>query len=170
MKNPTLRNLTLPCVFALGLGACQTEDAAYAVVGNDYPVATDSHDPSQQTTVYKVWWSTALFSSPVAAGGESETIRAVAGGEVAYALLAPGWDPTSSDPPSMLIPVMTHIPLTVSRGTTLHIHLSDTTVVGNCGARASGQLTQDEADFITQRIFPGDFIGTYNAKACAISR
>jgi hypothetical protein len=55
--------------------------------------------------------------------------------------------------------------LSVKRGDTLHVRVSDITMTGNCGA---GQpLSQSDADFITQRIFPGDFAGgAYDAATC----
>ncbi len=169
--------LLLPAIgaapLALGLivSACDTEDPTSAVIDNEYPaVDPDGGDPSQQTVVYKVWWSSSLFLSPIPSAAESDPSRVVTGGDVAYVILAPGWDPASTYPPTTLIPVKTRNSLFVKRGDTLHIHVSDTTVIGNCSARTSGQLTQDDADFITQRIFPGDFAtGTYNAKSCALT-
>jgi hypothetical protein len=56
--------------------------------------------------------------------------------------------------------------LAVTRGSTLTIGVSDATFVGRCAAGTA--LSQDDADFITQRIFPGDFAAvTYDAKTCA---
>ena len=51
-------------------------------------------------------------------------------------------------------------------GSTLAL-VSDATFVGSC---AAGQpLSQDDADLVTQRIFPGDFAGlTYDARTCTM--
>ena len=48
---------------------------------------------------------------------------------------------------------------------TLHIPVDDTTFVENCSAGSS--LTQNQADFITQRVFASDFAGlNYDAQTC----
>jgi len=151
----------------MALAGCDTEDATSAVVDNDFPQLGDAGAPDS-VVVYKVWWSSSLFEAPVAPGGESDSTRVVTNSDIAYALLAPAWDPSSGVAPTYLIPVMTTQPLFVARGGTLHIHLSSSTVQGICDASPSQPLTQDQADFITQRIFPGDFtkgqIATQRAK------
>jgi hypothetical protein len=170
MKN-TFPLFAVPLILLapFALFACETEDATYAVIDNDYPSMADGGDPTRQTTVYKVWWSSSLFSAPVAAETESDQGRVVSSGDFAYVLLAPGWDPTSADPPTILVAAKTRDSLFVKRGDTLHIRISDATVVGNCGAPTSGPLSQDDADFITQRIFPAEFqSGTYDAKTCSL--
>ena len=161
----------LPLALGVALSACDTEDPTTAVIDNDYPaVDPDGGDPAMQTVVYKVWWSSSIFPDPVPGGTESDTSRVVTGADYAYALLAPGWDPASTDPPAILLPVKTRDPLFVTRGGTLHIHVSGATVVGDCATAASGPLTQDDADFITERLFPGDFAaGTYDAKTCSLT-
>jgi hypothetical protein len=148
----------------LGASACETEDATFAVVDDDY-IAPPDGAAYAGVTVYKVWWSTALFDAPLGPGEESSSQRVVTSDETAYALLAPGWNPSSGAPPTQLVPVRSKTTLSVKRGDTLHVRVSDITMTGNCGA---GQpLSQDDADFITQRIFPGDFAGgTYDASAC----
>ncbi len=145
--------------------ACNTSDPTQAVVDNGYPATPDGGDPATQTVVYASWWSVTLFSTPVPAGAESDPARAITSTDVAYAVLAPGWDPSSTTAPTTLIPVKTATPLHAERGDTLHIVVSDATVVGNCAA--GKPLSQDDADFITQRIFPGLFAGvTYDASTC----
>lgn len=48
---------------------------------------------------------------------------------------------------------------------TLHIPVSDASFAGNCAA--GGVLTQSQADFITQIVFPDVFGGfTYDAATC----
>ena len=170
MKNLALTRLLLAAAAAasvLALSACETEDPTYAIVDNDYPAIADGGAPSTQLTVYKVWWSSSLFGAPIAAGAESEQERVVTANEFAYALLAPGWDPASTTQPSVLVPVRTATSVLATRGETLHIHISDLTVIGRCDATPSQPLAQEDADLITQRLFPGDFAaGTYDAKTC----
>jgi hypothetical protein len=145
----TLAVLTLVATFG-----CDTETPTTLVVENDGFVA-----------VYKLWYASALFTSPVAPGSASTSERGVRGSAPAYALLAPGWDPSSSEPPPRLVPVRSTGELKAKRGDELRITVSDTTFVGDCAAGST--LSQDDADFITQRIFPGDFAGVfYDAKTC----
>jgi hypothetical protein len=145
--------------------ACNAEDPTNAIVDNAYPVVPDGGDPSQNMVVYKVWWVATLFPDPVAPGAASTEYRSVPEFGVAIALLAPGWDPASGTPPTTLIPIKSKEVLKVSRGDTLHITISDETFGGNCAVHQ--QLPQDDADFITERVFPGDFAGLrYDAHTC----
>lgn len=149
----------------LATTGCETETATNAVVADSYPAVLDGGDPSTQMTVYKVWWVTTSFLDPVAPGAESDAQRTVPAVDYAYALLAPGWDPTSSTPPTVLIPLRSADKLGVDRGDTLRIDVSDATFLGNCAG--SKALSQADADFITQSIFPGAFAAvTYDAKTC----
>jgi hypothetical protein len=149
----------------VGAAACDTPDPTSAVVENAYPV-TD--DPRSQIAVYEAWWAATLFAEPVAAGAASEQERSVPESDFAYALLAPGWDPASGTPPARLVVARSKQKLAAPRGDTLRIVVSDATFAGNC---AAGQpLSQEDADFITQRIFPGAFAGSsYDAKTCTTS-
>lgn len=150
----TIRHVAIAA--ALLLVACETETPTTAVVDNAMPATV---------SVYKVWWATTLFRDPVASGAESESERTIPASDYAYAILAPGWDPASPSPPTRLVAVRTAAKLTASRGETLHIRVSDDAFVGDCAAGAP--LPQDDADFITQRIFPGDFAGlVYDARTC----
>lgn len=145
-------------MLCLAAAACDTPDPTKAVVDNAYP-------PPSQVVVYKAWWAATLFEAPLVAGASSEEQRSVPETDFVYALLAPGWDPESGAPPVKLVAVRSNETLTAPRGDTLHIAVSDATFAGSCVA---GQpLSQDDADFITQRIFPGAFAGTtYDAKSC----
>jgi hypothetical protein len=114
---------------------------------------------------YKVWWVTSLLSGPVAPGTEGQPERTVPNSDFACAVLAPGWDPSSGKAPTTFIPAMSATKLSAARGDTVHIHVSDGTFVGNC--LAGKPLSQDDADLITQRIFPGEFRGdVFDAKTC----
>ena len=151
-------------LLSLTVSACDTGDPTQAVVDNDYPPPDAGAGP--QTVVYKTWWVTTLFPDPVSAGQSSDAERAVPAVDYAYAILAPGWDPTSSAPPATLLAVRSKVKLGAARGDTLHIAFSDAAFDGICGAGSS--LSQDDADFITTRIFPGDFAGVhYDAATCA---
>lgn len=160
-----MRRLAPLALLAPLLLGCDTPDATYAVLDDGYPMAADGGDASQSTAVYEGWWLVATFPGPVAGGAESETERVVPGEDYAYFVLAPGWDPASGTPPPVLLPAMTKDEVSVSRGGTLHIEVDDAHVVGSC---AAGQpLTQEQADFITQSIFPGAFAGVaYDAATC----
>jgi hypothetical protein len=166
MKKPSWIRVPLAAsAISLVTAACHTETPTSAVIENAYPTADDASDASKQTTVLKAWWATTLFLDPVPPGAASGLQRTVPDSDFAYAVLAPGWDPASTMPPTRLIPVRSAAKLAVRRGDTLDIAVSDLTFVGDC--RAGKALSQDEADFITQRIFPGEFSGLqYDAKSC----
>jgi hypothetical protein len=135
------------------------------VVDNDYPSVPEGGDTSKEMTVYKVWWVTSLLPDAVSPGSEGQAERTVPNTDFAYAVLAPGWDPASTTPPTQLIAAKSSAKLTIARGDTLHVHVSDETFEGNC--TAGKPLSQDDADFITQRIFPVSFANVqYDAKTC----
>lgn len=149
---------------ALSLVACDTENASSSVIDNAYPAAPDG-DPAKQTVVYRAWWFATYYPAPVAAGASSEVQRAVPASDVAYAVLAPGWDPASTTAPAQLVIVKSRTPLAVARGELLHIAVSDATFTGSCAALEP--LSQEEADFATQSLFPGVFAGkAYDARSC----
>ncbi len=155
----------LATIALLAAASCETETPSMVVVDNDYPVVSDGGDATQEMTVFKVWWTTTLLPDPVAPGNEGEPERTVLNTDFAYAVVAPGWAPSSPTPPRIFIPMKSVGPLSVARGDTLHIHVSDDLFVGNCAANKP--LSQEDADFISQRIFPAEFAGaTYDAKSC----
>ena len=167
MSSPRKRSVLLFATALSGaaLVACATETPTFAVVDSAYPAVAEGADPSEQTVVYRAWWVATYFADPVAGGATSVEQRSVPASGFAYAVLAPGWDPASTTSPSRLIPVKSNAPLSVARGQVLHIEVSDQTFTGNC--LAGHPLSQDEADFVTQRIFPGAFENvTYDAKSC----
>jgi hypothetical protein len=153
---------------ALGSIGCDTENATSVVVDNDYPAVPDGGDPSNEVTVFKVWWVTSLLPDAVAPGNEGQPERTVPSSDFAYAVLAPGWDPSSPAPPTRFIAAKSNVPLGAARGDVLHVHVSDATFHGDCAA--GNALSQDEADFITQSIFPGEFSRvSYDAATCTTS-
>jgi hypothetical protein len=147
------------------VSACDGETPTRAVVANAYSDLPDRAGPSTEIVVYKAWWGTTLFADPVIPGSTSDELRTVPAEATAYALLAPGWDPASATAPTTLIPVRSIAKLAVSRGEVLQITVSDATFAGRCSA---GQpLSREDAAFITERIFPGEFTDRiYDAQTC----
>jgi hypothetical protein len=151
-----------------GAVGCDTGAATYAVVDDGYPAPAGDGGTGPQDVIYRAWWSVTYFAAPLAAGAESDANRVIPATDYAYAVLAPGWDPTSGVPPTRLLPMRTKATLTVARGDTLHVVFSDATATGNCAA--AQPLTQDEADLITKSIFPDEFAGaTYDAATCTVT-
>ena len=149
------------------IAACNTSDPTSAVLANDYLAASDAGS-TDSMAVYKGWWAVAQFTDPVAAGQVSDAVRVVPGSDYGYALLAPGWDSSGDTPPTTLIPLRSAQKLTVARGDTLNFVVSDDATLGNC--LTGKPLTQEDADFITQRIFPGEFSNArYDAAVCKTS-
>lgn len=160
--------LPLLTLAGLLLAGCETADATYALVDDGYPAVPDGGDASAEVSVFKVWWSVALLDDPVAPGQEGPEHRVVTANDTAYALLAPGWDPSMAAPPTTFIPVRSNAKLYVARGDTLHILVNPGTMTGDCAA--GKPLTQEDADFITSRIFPGEFANVrYDAATCTAS-
>ena len=156
---------TAAAVAGVAIAACDSETATTAVVENGYPAPPDGGDPAKQTVVYRTWWVATYFPDPVPGGMASSELRIIPGSDFAYAVLAPGWDPASTTPPTSFVVVKSKSPLTVGRSEVLHVAISDQTFAGNCAAKQP--LSQSEADFITQSIFPGEFMNaTYDAKTC----
>jgi hypothetical protein len=154
----------LSCV-ALFVAGCDGEAPTTASVRNDYPAPVDGGAPAAQNVVLRVWYATTLFASPVAPGVTSEEERTVPGEDYVYAVLAVGWDPASGAPPSRVIPLRSKGRLAVKRGDLGLVTVSPATFDGDCAA--GSPLSQDDADFVTQRIFPGAFAGLlYDAATC----
>jgi len=160
--------LALTCAWSLcWLFGCNTSQPTMAVLSNQYPKASDAGTAGSMP-VYQGWWAVSQFPDPVAAGQVSEPVRVVEGSDYGYALLAPGWDPASNSPPSTLVPLRSAQKLSVARGDTLTFVVVDDATIGDCAA--GKPLTQEDADFITQRIFPGAFVDqTYDAARCLTS-
>lgn len=151
---------TVTCLagFAFITMACQT-NLTEAVVVNEF--STDGGAP---LTVYRAWYRSTLYLDPIAPGTRSEALRVGAGAEVAYALLAPGYDPEVG--PSRLVVARTKEVVETRPGDTSTIVFSEQTAFIGCGS--SAPLSREDSEFIMQRIFPGELANlTYDAKSCA---
>jgi hypothetical protein len=127
---------------------CACDDATTIVVDNAY---------TDDTIIDEVWWSQTLVPDAVAAGGESPAYRTTPGQGTAYLVAERG---------GQVFVARTAIPLGVNRSAELHVVISPQNIVGDCEA-TNARLTQPEADFITQSIFPGHFAGAvYDAATC----
>jgi hypothetical protein len=158
--NLLLASVVSTAVLAMG---CLNVDTPSTTVdlSNDYPA-----DASTPVVVYQAFWQAVPFSTPLPPGGSSGPMSTVpASDNTAYAVLAPGWDPGSSAPPTSFVALRSNSGFSVRLGDTLHIPVDDTTFTGDC---ATGQaLDQPDADFITQLVFPATFAGVrYDAKTC----
>jgi hypothetical protein len=141
------------------------DDPTTALVENGYPPAANSAAPAETTTVFKTWWVTTLFPSPVRAGASSETERTIPASDFAYALLAPGWSPDDLAPPQRLVAVKSLEKLTATAHAALTIRVSDDHFAGNCAAGSI--LIDEDARLVVERIFPGEFAGmSYDPATC----
>jgi hypothetical protein len=133
----------------------------YVVVDNDYPTHATS-----PLVVYRAYWQAVEFKTPIPPGSSSAQEPTVPASEnTAWAVLAPGWDPASSSPPTSFVVLQSRTGFAVNLDNTLHIPVDDTDFEGNC---ATGSvLTQAQADFITELVFPTIFQGQrYDAATC----
>jgi hypothetical protein len=145
--------------------ACETDDPTRIQVENAYPEVATGGALAQQMVVYKVWWEVTLFDEPLLPTAASSEERGAPQTATAYALVAPGWDPASGAAPTRLLPLKSKELLEARRGETLRIRVSDATFAGSCAARQP--LSQEDASFITERIFPGDFAAVrFDAATC----
>ncbi len=145
----------------LATASCGDTPSTSVVLDDDYPAAA-----AMPLVVYAASWQAVMFSTPVPPGGTSGPQSTLtASDNTAYAVLAPGWDPASSTPPSSLVVLQSRDQLSVHLNTTLTIHVDDAHFAGNCAA--GSRLAQAQADFVTQLVFPGLFGGThYDAATC----
>lgn len=148
------------CAASLAAGCFAHPDTA-VVVENDYPEAT-----TEPLVVYSAFWQAVSFQEPIVPGSSSSRQATVpASANTAYVVLAPGWDPTSPTPPTSFVIMQSRSGFSVSFDSTLDIPVDDTTFAGNCSAGSF--LSQSQADFITQRVFPGIFASFhYDASTC----
>lgn len=143
------------CAALVLASGCDTATPTSVEVVNAYARQKDR----SAFVVVDTWWSTTLFDDPLLIGDASDAARTVPGDDYAYAVLA-------GNSVRGFVALRSKEKLSVARGDTLHIEVSDATFDGRC-AGGSAPLTQHEADFITQRIFPETFSGVrYEAATC----
>ena len=145
--------------------ACDQEPDTSVIVDNAYPPSTTA-----AMVVYHAYWQAVSFQTPIPPGSSSVPQSTVpASDNTAYVVVAPGWDPASSTPPTSLVVLQSRSGFDVHLGGTLHVPVDDTTFAGNC---ASGSfLSQAQADFITELVFPADFAPLrYDAASCTTTR
>ena len=157
---PTALSILSTALLAAG---CLNVDTPYTnvVVDNNYPASA-----AAPLVVYQAAWQAVVFATPIAPGSSSALQSTVpASDNTAWVVLAPGWDPTSSSPPTSFVVMESRSAFAVHLGNTLRIRVDDTVFAGRCGAGSA--LTQSHADFITQLVFPSVFQGLkYDATTC----
>ncbi len=153
--------------FAIVLAGCDERPDTSVVIDNDY--APSAKGP---LVVYRAYWQAVAFQSPIPPGSSSDAQPTVAASNnTAYVVLAPGWDPDSSVPPTSFVLLQSKSGFDVHLNGTLHIPVDDTTFMGNCASGSA--LSQPQADFITQRIFTETIFPDaaapfgYDAASCA---
>ncbi len=143
-----------------------------SLVGCDAPstfVVLDNRYPESATNaavVYQAFWQAISFQTPIAPGSSSSPQSTIAASSnLAYVVLAPGWDPTSAKPPTALVVMQSRSGFSVSLNQTLHIPVDDATFAGNCAA--GSVLSQAEANFLTEIVFAPLFMAvSYDAATC----
>jgi hypothetical protein len=109
---------------------------------------------------------TAYFDAGVLPGSSSSPETTLqTSGDTAYALLAPGWNPTDDAGPTAFVVLESNEPIAVSPGEVAHIRVDDSTFRGRCDA--GSKLTQEEADIVTGAFFSDIFAHVkYDATSC----
>jgi hypothetical protein len=148
------------CALVLAAGC----DAPFAEV-----VLDNQYAPATGNVVYRATWLAVDFPVPLAPGGATDPQDTVAAStNTAWVLIAPGWDPTSDDPPGSLVVLASPDGFSVHLDETLHIPVDDDHFAGNCAV--GSHLDQATADFITGRVFAALFAGAhYDAATCTTS-
>jgi hypothetical protein len=148
---------------ALPATGCANVDTpyTYVVIDNNYP----PYAPVP-LVVYQAHWQAVAVTTPVPPSTSSGPLSTVpASDNTAWVALAPGWDPSSSSPPVSFIVMQSRSGFAVGLNGTLHIPVDDADFEGNCAT--GSPLSQSQADFITQLVFPTLFQGLqYDAATC----
>jgi hypothetical protein len=157
-----MRGRAIPLLCTLLATSCDP-GPAQAVLDNDYPPL-----PARPYVVYAAFWQAVSFTAPVLPGAASAPLQTVsASANTAYVLVAPDWDPARTAPPASFLLLQSREDYGVQLGDVLHIAIDDDTFAGNCDAGSS--LTQAQADFMAQRVFPGELAGrSYDAGTCTL--
>lgn len=149
------------------LGACAgwpnsaPQNRTDVVLTNNYPTSATT-----ALVIYDAYWQVSFAGNPIVPGASSAALPAVpTSGDSAYVVLAPGWDPSSGTSPTSFIVLQSRSTYALALDGVLTIPVDDTGFEGNCAA--GSLLTQEQADFLTQIVFAGDFAGfTYDPSSC----
>jgi len=151
------------CALSLAAWAagCDARPQTTVVVDNQY-----APSPTGALVIHDAYWQAVSFKDPIPPGTSSDPQNTVpASANTAYVVLAPGWDPDASTPPASFVVMHSRGGFDVHLNDSLHIPVDDTTFIGNCAAGSF--LSQTQADFITQFIFPTTFAPfRYDATNC----
>jgi hypothetical protein len=141
---------------------CDTP-TAYVVLENEYPRSAE-----RPLVVYDAFWQAVEFKTPLPPGASSlPQVTLSASANTAYVLLAPGWDTASATAPEAYVLLQSREGFSVSLDETLDIPVDDATFAGSCAA--GSPLSQEQADFMTQIVFPGEFGARgYDAATCTV--
>jgi len=152
-----LATACLAILYACDLCACDKSHTS---------VVLDNHTAS---VVYRASWQAVTFPAPVAPGASSDPQASVAASaNTAYVVLAPGWDLASDAGPTSFVVLQSREGFELHFDGTLHIPVDDDHFIGSCDA--GSKLTQEQADFITQRLFSADFMNLhYDAATCTVT-
>jgi hypothetical protein len=149
-------------VLAAGLApACEPPSVASTFV-----VVDDAYPAQSGYVVYRAFWQAVSFTAPIPPGSSSDPQSTVpASANTAYVLVAPGWDPASGTSPTTFFVLQSRQGYGAHVNDTAHIPVSDASFAGDCAA--GSPLTQAQADFVTQYVFPDVFGGfAYDAATC----
>ncbi len=145
-------------VGALVSSGCDTPSTT-VTFDNDYPQASGD-------VVWRAQWQSVWFDQAILPGQSADPQPALpASPNSAYVVLAPGWDPEGSAPPTSFVVLLSINGFDQHPNDALHIPVDDAHFFGNCAA--GSRLSQAQADFVTQQIFRADFVGLhYDAATC----
>jgi hypothetical protein len=131
----------------IAVALCACDGPSTVVVDNGF---------ADTFTVFRAWWQTTDFPTPVAPSTSSAPLRTVPGTDFAWAVL--------QQPDAGFVAVRSTQKLALEKvGDELHISIAPASVVGLCGS--SGALSNVDAA-TSERIFPDELSGTYDPSTC----
>ncbi len=147
----------------LAATGCDMPDTS-VVLANGYPASAPT-----PLVVYDAFWQAVELAAPLAPGASSPPQFTVAASpNTAYALLAPGWDPTSATPPASYVLLESRDGFAVGFDDALVIPIDDAHFAGNCAT--GSQLAQHDADFLATRVFARELgARSYDAATCTLA-
>lgn len=130
-------------------------------------VLTNGYPAGSGQVIYRAFWQTVSFPTPLAPGEATDRQPALPSSEnTAYVVVAPGFTPGDGGmAPSTFLVLQSRTGYALHLNGALGITVDDSSFAGNCAA--GGALAQADADIITQRVFAADFAGLrYDAATC----